>query len=216
MEVDQLVTSSAEAKKNIYKYAGELSKSSDLQAVMSYARTWHAYRTPEGEWRAAPSKFVGYAENTADGYTRRHKQRDGRRAESVLARWFEAAAPGSASYEDAARSIALLFARYGKAPNKRFRICVPKPQTQSRPATGGLGTVQSQLASRITTDPAICGGRPTIRGMRIRVSDLLDLLAAGLSNEEILADYPYLEPEDLHAALAFAARAADHRILTLA
>ena len=65
--------------------------------------------------------------------------------------------------------------------------------------------------SRITADPDVCGGRPTIRGMRIRVSDVLDLLAAGDSRETILADYPYLENEDITAALEYASAAASHR-----
>ena len=62
------------------------------------------------------------------------------------------------------------------------------------------------ILERITVNPAICGGRPCIRGMRSRVSDVLDMLAAGASRAEILADYPYLEDEDITAALAFAAR----------
>lgn len=66
---------------------------------------------------------------------------------------------------------------------------------------------------RITMDPEQCGGRPCIRGLRVRVKDMLDLLAAGASHEEILADYPYLEPEDITAALEFAARQADHPVL---
>ena len=56
--------------------------------------------------------------------------------------------------------------------------------------------------SRITFDSAQCGGQPCIRGMRIRVRDVLDLLAAGVAETEILADYPYLEPEDIRACLA--------------
>jgi uncharacterized protein (DUF433 family) len=60
---------------------------------------------------------------------------------------------------------------------------------------------------RITIDPAVCGGRPCIRGLRIRVKDVLDLLAAGAAREEILEDYPYLEPADIDAVLEFAARA---------
>jgi uncharacterized protein (DUF433 family) len=59
---------------------------------------------------------------------------------------------------------------------------------------------------RITMTPGVCGGRPCIRGLRIRVKDVLDLLAAGATREEILADYPYLEGEDITAALEFAAR----------
>ena len=66
--------------------------------------------------------------------------------------------------------------------------------------------------SRITVNPHQCGGRPCIRGLRIRVKDILDLLAAGVSREEILQDYPYLEPDDITAALEFAARQADHPI----
>jgi uncharacterized protein (DUF433 family) len=64
---------------------------------------------------------------------------------------------------------------------------------------------------RITVNPDVCGGRPCIRGLRIRVKDVLDLLAAGASREEILADYPYLEPDDITAVLEFAAKQNDHR-----
>jgi uncharacterized protein (DUF433 family) len=69
------------------------------------------------------------------------------------------------------------------------------------------------LLSRITINPAQCGGRPCIRGMRIRVKDVLDLLAAGVSPEDILRDYPYLEKEDIQAALEFAAAQSDHVVL---
>ena len=58
---------------------------------------------------------------------------------------------------------------------------------------------------RITINPNQCGGRPCIRGMRIRVVDVLSLLAAGESTEQILAEYPYLERGDILACLEFAA-----------
>jgi len=67
--------------------------------------------------------------------------------------------------------------------------------------------------SRITHNSEQCGGKPCIRGMRIRVIDILDLYAAGMTSEEILADYPDLEPEDLMAALDYAARELDHPFL---
>ena len=70
----------------------------------------------------------------------------------------------------------------------------------------------SQL-SRITVNPEICGGRPTLRNMRIRVADVLDLLAAGESRAAILADYPYLQDEDISAALEYAALSASHRVI---
>jgi uncharacterized protein (DUF433 family) len=66
---------------------------------------------------------------------------------------------------------------------------------------------------RITVDSKICGGRPTIRGMRIRVKDVLDLLASGADKAEILADYPDLEGDDITAVLEFAARQSDHPVL---
>jgi uncharacterized protein (DUF433 family) len=72
----------------------------------------------------------------------------------------------------------------------------------------------SELLSRITSNPEICGGRPIIRGMRVRVVDVLDLLAAGLTHEQILKELPYLEPDDIKAALAYAASRLDHPVLS--
>jgi uncharacterized protein (DUF433 family) len=69
---------------------------------------------------------------------------------------------------------------------------------------------------RITVDPNQCGGRPCIRGMRIRVKDVLDMLAAGVPREEILQDYPYLENDDITAVLEYAAVQADHPVLRVA
>ena len=73
--------------------------------------------------------------------------------------------------------------------------------------------LMSNLLDRITINPAQCGGRPCIRGMRIRVVDVLDLLAAGLSTEQVLEELPDLEPDDVVAALRFAARKLDHPVL---
>ncbi|MCA9557315.1 MAG: DUF433 domain-containing protein [Myxococcales bacterium] len=64
------------------------------------------------------------------------------------------------------------------------------------------------LLARITTDPAICHGKPCVRGRRYPVRDLLDLLAAGMTTQEILDDSPDLEAEDVRACLAWAARLA--------
>lgn len=71
----------------------------------------------------------------------------------------------------------------------------------------------STLLERITINPRQCGGRPCIRGMRIRVSDVLDLFAAGLSAEQILEELPDLEKDDLSAALAYASHKLNHPIL---
>ena len=74
----------------------------------------------------------------------------------------------------------------------------------------------SRLLDRITIEPGKCGGRPGIRGLRIRVTDLLSLLGAGASHQEILHDYAMLEDEDILAALAYAAVQTDHAILIAA
>ncbi len=71
----------------------------------------------------------------------------------------------------------------------------------------------SSLLDRITIDPEQCGGRPCIRGMRIRVVDVLELLAAGLTWEEVLEELPDLEADDIAAALLFASRRLDHPVL---
>lgn len=76
--------------------------------------------------------------------------------------------------------------------------------------------MELKALERITVSSEQCGGRPCIRGMRIRVSDVLELLAAGESREQILADYPYLEAEDITAALLYAAKQFDHPVLKAA
>jgi uncharacterized protein (DUF433 family) len=74
----------------------------------------------------------------------------------------------------------------------------------------------SKRLERITINANQCGGRPCIRGLRIRVKDVLEMLAAGVSEAEILQDYPYLEAEDIRAALAYAAEQTDHPVLQTA
>ena len=66
--------------------------------------------------------------------------------------------------------------------------------------------MDASLLDRITIEPGKCGGRPCIRGMRIRVNDILEMLGEGVSMEEMLADFPDLEREDILASLQFAAR----------
>ena len=73
--------------------------------------------------------------------------------------------------------------------------------------------MNSDRLKRITVEEGKCGGRPCIRGLRIRVSDILDLLAAGASVQEILSDYPTLESEDIIAAIEYAAHQTDHVVL---
>ncbi|MFN3819520.1 DUF433 domain-containing protein [Blastomonas sp.] len=68
----------------------------------------------------------------------------------------------------------------------------------------------------IAADPAICGGRPIIVGTRMRISDILEMLAGGATTAEISADFPYVTEDDVRAALAFAATQSDHPIVLAA
>ena len=72
------------------------------------------------------------------------------------------------------------------------------------------------LPDRITAEPGKMGGRPCIRGMRIRVTDVLEMLAGGATEAQILTDFPFLELEDIRAALAYAAVQVDHPVIQIA
>jgi uncharacterized protein (DUF433 family) len=71
----------------------------------------------------------------------------------------------------------------------------------------------ARFLDRITSTPELCGGRPTVRGLRVRVTDILEMLAGGASRADILRDYPYLEDEDISAALEYAGRNSDHPLI---
>ena len=75
------------------------------------------------------------------------------------------------------------------------------------------GELMAQVFERITVDPQQCGGRPCIRGMRIRVSDVLELLADGMTPDQIIEEHPDLELEDIQACLRFASQRVSHPIL---
>ncbi|XHS00450.1 hypothetical protein ACFB49_20480 [Sphingomonas sp. DBB INV C78] len=69
---------------------------------------------------------------------------------------------------------------------------------------------------RIAIDPAICGGRPIVAGTRVRVTDVLEMLAGGANEAEIVEDFPYLSPEDVRACIGYAAQALDHPVVLAA
>ena len=71
----------------------------------------------------------------------------------------------------------------------------------------------AQLMDRITVNPRQCGGRPCVRGMRIRVADVLELLASGMTPKQILKEHPDLEPEDIQACLRFASSRGGHPVV---
>ena len=78
-----------------------------------------------------------------------------------------------------------------------------------------MKTEETELLKRISSNPGIFNGKPIIRGMRFKVSDVLGYLASGMTQEEILNDFPYLETNDIIAALTYAAKKLDHPVLSV-
>ena len=83
------------------------------------------------------------------------------------------------------------------------------------PMNAPTATADFDVFDRITVNPAQCGGKPCIRGMRIRVTDVLGMLAGGATPDEILADFPDLEARDITASLAYAAALTDRKVISV-
>ena len=198
-----------EAVENIGRYQIEVQERPELAKRMKQVHAWYAIKSSDGAWRFAPSKFVGYAGNNAKAYLMEARHRDGGATEAVLNNWFVVVPSDTrrgAELNDALRSF--LKSHGHSSPRKGARICVLKEISGSE-----ADIMAIEVRDRISIDTGICGGRPHIRGTRVRVSDILDLFANGVSKSEILADYPYLCEEDMHAALAFGAAASNHRVI---
>ena len=208
-----LVTDQDQAIENILRYQAELEDErfgARLRKLMSFVHAWYATRPAGGQWLFAPSKFVGYAGNTAEAYIEERQARDGRITEPLLRQWFHVVEPGSPRADALDRALREFLRSHGRSgPRKSARICVPAGLLHEVAGT-------SDMSARVGVDPAVCGGRPHIRGTRMRVSDILELMASGVSTAEILADYPYLSDADVRAALAWGANATDHRIVQAA
>ncbi len=220
-ETLEIVSSSDQVIDNIRRYQEELTHSDGLQKIISMHRGWYAVREESGQWRFAPSKFVGYKNNTAEHYLQFYNTKDGmdgRESEPTLKRWFEEIESGHPLYSQLQSAFAKFAAGFGKSPNKTWRVSVSRSHLVDSADSIPLpskGAVMS-LHERISVDPTICGGRPCIRGTRMRVGDIVDMIADGASNEEILDDFPYLKADDIRAALQYAARALDHALIRAA
>ena len=218
-----LVDSPAQAIENIRRYQTELKRgtrlSDTLVGRMTNVRKWYAVEANDGTWLFGPSKFIGYRGLTAETYVRLSAKGyepatdrlHGWETEACLAHWFERPTERVAELEDALRRF--IVDGYNHAnPNAGAEILVLRDAyahvAKTLPAR--------RIGDRICIDQAICGGRPHIRGTRVPVSDILDILAAGASRQDILADYPYLTAADVKAALAFGAAASAHRIVVAA
>lgn len=212
-----LVTSLGDARANIARYEAEAIDAPRLLERAAYARSWYADRDEHGRWRLAPSKFVGYQYATAQDYLADSGgtgDRDGRQTERALARWFAPVPPGSPLATELQAALASFLARVARSPNAAARINVDRGELDKSTAVSRPSA--SALPERISIDPQVCGGRPCIQGTRVRVSDILAMMANGASRARILADFDYLADADLSAALAYAAEASNHRVIKAA
>lgn len=198
-----------EAIDNVRQYQIEVLKEPELAKLMKQVHAWYAIKSNDGTWRFAPSKFIGYAGNNARAYLVEAPNRDGRSPEAVLKNWFVVVPSDTRRGAELNEALRNFLKSHGHSgPRKGARICVLKEVSAS-----DADIMAIEIRDRIRIDTGICGGRPHIRGTRVRVSDILELFAHGVSEPEILADYPYLCEEDMRAALAFGAAASEHRVI---
>lgn len=212
----QTVAKPSQVVENVLKFATELAASPSLQVRLGQVHAWYAVRGDDGTWMFGPSKFVGYPNNTAEEYLQTAREgADGRATEKVLERWFHRVDPATGLGQTMMDALRGFLAQWGRAPRSDARISIASDALGSA-AAGTRARLDAALSSRIFSDPEICGGRPCIKGTRVRVSDIIAMMAHGASKAEILADYPYLTEDDVHAALCYAARNADHRVIRAA
>ncbi len=197
MRIPKLASDVSEVAKNVGIYNAAV-ESGRLRTIIAYVRHWYAIKEVDGTWSFGPSKFIGYSGITSEIYQKKHEQLDGRVAESALKDWFVELPIGGALETALRQELRRFIARHGKSLNQLARIHVLKSDA---PPMAANQKVTSGETWRITSSPEILAGKPCIRGIRIRVADILEMLAHGASREEILADYPYLEDADITASL---------------
>lgn len=212
MRKRRIAASPDEAGENIATYTKSVVRHPALAARLSRHPAWYAVRNAAGDWVFGPSKFVGYHGVSAEDYLSGYDRQDGRETESTLAAWFEEVDPATALGMQLREAFARFAARLGKTPNKRWRVSVLRAELEAR----GPNPLPGPISDRIDFHPEICGGRPRIKGTRIRVSDIVSALGTGETIAEILEDFPYLTETDIYAALDYAAKATDHRVLRAA
>lgn len=211
-----LITSFAEAEKHIRQYGRELRNSVEMQRRVANHRSWYAIPGGPNSWIFAPSKFVGYRHASAAEYlaaSGHDGDRDGTKTERVLKEWFHPVDPASPRGRDLNNALREFLAEFGK-PNKVARINLKLEELEAGVARNRID--EAAIFDRISFDPRICGGRPCIKGTRMRVADVVAMLADGATKAEILEDFDYLSEADIDAALRYAAGAADHPVIRTA
>ncbi|HMT13245.1 MAG TPA: DUF433 domain-containing protein [Aestuariivirga sp.] len=208
-----VVTSLKEAIENIEAYQRDVVVAEGLQSRIGQHPAWYAYER-DGTWRFGPSKFVGYARNSADAYLAEYDRRDGRETEPALRPFFQPVSEGSALESELREQFRRFAAQFGKMPNKNWRVAIASHEPVAKQQVQNSTLPRAQ--NRVVSMPGVAGGRPVIRGTRVRVSDVVAMIADGATAAEIIEDFPYITAEDVAACLRYAARAADHTVIRAA
>lgn len=211
----RLVSDVEQVVANILHFTREVEGSPGLRERLGHVHAWYALRLPEGGWAFGPSKFVGYVDNTAIDYLKTSRAGgDGRETELQLERWASPVDPDSRLGRELRSALIAVLSGWGRTLRKDARISLVRYEEHRDAVT--VEKSDPRLLARIVSNPEIAGGRPCIKGTRIRVSDIVGMIAAGVSRPEIVQDYPYLTDADISAALIYAARATDHRVIRAA
>lgn len=214
----KLVTSIDEAAHSILRFEQEAARYPALRDRAGMVHAWYAVRDG-ANWRFAPSKWAGYRDVGAETYIAgagKGGPLAGGQTEAVLKNWFSPVDLASPLGRELRDLLAQRLAAWGRRLRNPAGINIPSTDMEAYRNARGIVRLDDRTMERIAVDPDICGGRPFVRGTRVRVSDIIELMAAGADRSEILADYPYLADADISAALAYAAHATNHRVIRAA
>lgn len=205
-----LVTSPLEATELIEHY-NSVPQAGQAGTMIGYTRNWYALRRDSGDWIFGPAHHVGWVGNHEAA--KEDEKAEGRKIEATLSEWFEVVGEGHPLAAEVRAALKRFVASKGKTVHRLARIHVLKGDVPAEIPSRSKGPDESW---RITSSAGVLSGKPCIRGLRIRVADILEMLALGAGRADILEDYPYLEDGDISAALEYAAGAVNHRLIRAA
>jgi uncharacterized protein (DUF433 family) len=213
----KLVSSRDEVLSNIRRFADEIDGNAEMQSRLSQVHDWYALRLPEGTWTFGPSKFVGYRDNTIKKYLENYRTNaNGSETEQALDPLSIQIEPGSRLERELASALEEFLDRWGRKPRRGSQIRLVVSDDERDVSIVPKRKTDEALLDRISSDPGICGGRPCIKGTRMRVVDIVEAIAHGATQQELLRDFDYLTAEDIFAALLYAAHASNHRVVQTA
>jgi uncharacterized protein (DUF433 family) len=197
----KLVSSRDQVASNIRRFASEIAGSAEMQSRLSQVHDWYALRTADGAWAFGPSKFVGYRDNTIKRYLENYRTiANGSETEQALEAWSIEVESASRLKRELTSALEKFLDRWGRKPRRGSQIRLVSEEEPDIAIVPKRKT-DGALLDRISSNPEICGGRPCIKGTRMRVIDIVEAIAHGASQEELLRDFDYLTAEDISAAL---------------